>query len=132
MQSCPGIAGYRLLVLDDDSRQSVTVVDPTRKKHELNLWDVITGAFSSVGEKAEWRVVKKGRRAVPFALIIRVVANENVENPTDKRSYLSVTKISSDSICVTHKINPGPNANEAARKAADEAAITPCLKEITP
>src|SRR5687767_1187613 len=44
-QVCPGIAGYKLLVLDDDSRQSITVVAPGGKKHPLDFWQVVTYAF---------------------------------------------------------------------------------------
>ena len=31
VQNCEGVAGYKLLVLDDDSRQSVTIVAPKGK-----------------------------------------------------------------------------------------------------
>ena len=132
VQTCPGVAGYKLLVLDDDLRQSITVVDPSGKNHELNLWHVITGGFSSVGSKAEWRVTTKRGKRIPFALIVRVNANEDAENPNRSRSYLSVSKVTADLVCVTHKIDGGVKANEAARKAADEAANAPCLKEATP
>src|SRR5688572_21353487 len=47
VQNCPGIAGYKLQVLDDDSRQSITVVAPDRKEYPLDLWDVVTRSFSS-------------------------------------------------------------------------------------
>ena len=47
-QRCQGIAGYKLLVLDDDARQSITVVTPGGKNHPLDFWEVITQAFSSV------------------------------------------------------------------------------------
>lgn len=132
VQNCPGVGGYRLLVLDDDSRQSITVTDSAGKKYELNLWHVITGAFSSVGQKAEWRVTRKEGKPIPFALIVRVNASEDVEKPNRITSYLSVTKITANSVCVTHKIGPGAKANEEARKAADESATAPCLKEIGP
>ena len=61
-QVCPGIAGYKLLILDDDARQSITVVTPGGKKHPLDLWEVITGAFSNVGTQAEWRVSRNKRK----------------------------------------------------------------------
>src|SRR3569832_972286 len=56
VQKCAGVAGYGLLVEDNDLRQSVTVVSPDGKQHPLNYWQVVTNAFSSLGEKAEWRV----------------------------------------------------------------------------
>ena len=52
LQRCPGIGGYRLLVADDDLRQTVTVISPDGKKHPLDLWQVITGAFSAVGNNS--------------------------------------------------------------------------------
>jgi hypothetical protein len=124
LQKCPGVAGYELLVEDADSRQSVTVVSPDGKKHPLNYWQVITTGFSSLGEKAEWRVEKKGGKLRPFALIVRVNANENPEKPAQKTSYLAVTKITDEHICVTDKVQ----TNEEARRAADAAADKPCLK----
>jgi hypothetical protein len=131
-QRCPGIAGYKLLVLDDDARQSITVITPGGKEHPLNLWQVVTYAFSSVGNKAEWRVTRSRRRVSPVALIVRVNASEDSANPSRLTSYLAVVKVTPDEICVTHKIPPGAKANEAARQAADTAQIAPCLKEVTP
>ncbi len=128
LQRCPGIAGYRLLVADDDLRQTVTVISPDGKKHPLDLWHVITGAFSSVGSKAEWRIIKEKGKIVPVALIIRVNANEDLENPNRVRSYLAVAKITRREICVTDKISPGSTANQQARSAADSSAQKPCLK----
>src|SRR5437868_4814886 len=46
VQSCPGIAGYRLLVEEGDLRQSITVIAPNGRKQALNYWQVITSAFS--------------------------------------------------------------------------------------
>lgn len=123
VQKCPGVAGYELLVEDDDLRQSVTVVSPDGKKHPLNYWQVITSAFSSLGEKAEWRVEKKGDKVQPFALIVRVNASENPEAPERKTSYLAVTKITAAMVCVTAKVK----TNEEARAAADASADKPCL-----
>jgi hypothetical protein len=124
VQKCPGVAGYTLLVEDDDSRQSVTVVSPDGKKHPLNYWQVITTGFSSLGEKAEWRVERKGGKVQPFALIVRVNASENPEKPDEKTSYLAVAKITAAAVCVTDKVQ----TNEEARQAADASADKPCLK----
>ena len=124
VQKCPGVGGYGLLVEDDDLRQSVTVVGPDGKKHPLDYWRVITSAFSSVGEKAEWRVEKKGRKVRPYALIVRVYASENAEKPDQKTSYLAVAKITGGGVCVTDKVK----TNEEARRAADASAGKPCLE----
>ena len=124
VQRCAGVGGYALLVEDEDSRQSVTVVSPDGRKHPLEYWKVITTAFSSLGEKAEWRVEKKGTAVRPYALIVRVYASENPETPEQKTSYLAVAKITADAVCVTEKLK----TNEEARAAADAAASKPCLK----
>ena len=122
---CRGTAGYTLLVSEGDLRQNITVVTPKGAKHSLDLWDVISGGFSSVGPKAEWRISDRK----PVALIVRYNASEDPAQPDKKSSYLAVTKITATEICVTDKISPGPNANEEARRAADSAATKPCLKQ---
>lgn len=127
-QRCLGIAGYKLLVLDDDARQSITVVTPDGKNHPLDFWQVITGAFSSVGNKAEWRVTRSRGKVSPVALIVRVNASEDVEHPNRLTSYLAVVKVTPEEICVTHKIPPGAKANETARRAADSSGTAACLK----
>jgi hypothetical protein len=127
-QLCPGVAGYKLEVHDDDARMSVTVIKPNGRKYPLEYWNVITSGFSSVGEKAEWRVVRQNGKVVPVALIVRVNTNENSEVPEQKTSYLAVAKITAQGICVTDKIGPGATMNEDARRAADASANKPCLK----
>jgi hypothetical protein len=131
-QSCPGIAGYKLLVHDDDARQSITVVAPSGKEHPLDFWEVVTHAFSSVGNKAEWLVTRNKGKVSPVALIVRVNASEDSANPSRLTSYLAVVKITPEQICVTQKIPPGAKANETARRAADSAQAAACLKEVTP
>ena len=122
---CRGVAGYSLLLLEGDLRQNVIVVTPKGAKHSLDLWDVVSGGFSYVGPRAEWRI-KKG----PVALILRYNASEDPEHPNRKTSYLVVAKITPDEICVTDKISPGPKANGEARAAADTAATKPCLNSV--
>ncbi|HKQ99784.1 MAG TPA: hypothetical protein VJT09_03875 [Pyrinomonadaceae bacterium] len=125
---CPGVAGYKLLVEEGDIRQNITVVTPRGQKHSLELWNVVGSSFSFVGKKAEWRVQRRGGKIVPIALIVRY----NLSNPEDSTkpgtSYLTVSKITASKICVTHKIAPSANANEEARRAADNAATQPCLE----
>jgi hypothetical protein len=128
---CRGVGGYTLLLSEGDLRQNITVITPEGAKHSLDLWDVISGGFSSVGPKAEWRVTTRNGKPTPVALIVRYTANEDVEAPTKQNSYLAVSKITATEICVTDKILPGPKANEDARRAADTAATKPCLKKST-
>ncbi|HEX6047079.1 MAG TPA: hypothetical protein VFZ22_21505 [Pyrinomonadaceae bacterium] len=126
---CRGVAGYSLIVVEGDLRQNVIVVTPKGAKHSLDLWEVISGGFSSVGPKAEWRMAKQNGKPTPVALIIRYNANDDPESPNKQSSYLAVTKITASEICVTDKIMPAANANEDARRAADASATKPCLKK---
>ena len=123
---CQGVGGYKLQVEEGDLRQNIQVINPACRKHSLDLWTVVGSSFSSLGEKAEWRVRTQRGKAVPIALIVRY----NVSNPEDSTkttSYLAVAKITANQICVTDKIAPGAGANVAARNAADASANKPCL-----
>jgi hypothetical protein len=124
LHRCLGAAGYALQVADDDARMSVNVVTPAGRVHELNYWSTVTGNFSSLGPRAEWRM--RGER--PYALIVRVNANEDPANPERTTSYLAVARVSARGSCVTDRIAPSANANELARRAADRSAGRPCLR----
>jgi hypothetical protein len=88
---------------------------------------VVGSSFSSLGEKAEWRVRTQKGKVVPVALIVRYNLS-NSEDSTKTASYLAVAKITASKICVTEKIAPGAGANVAARTAADKSADKPCLE----
>jgi hypothetical protein len=125
---CRGTAGYTLLLSEGDLRQNITVITPQGAKHSLELWDVVSGGFSSVGPKAEWRIATQNKKSVPVALILRYNASEDPEKPDKRTSYLAVAKITPTEICVVDKILPGATANEDARRAADAASTKSCLK----
>lgn len=123
---CPGTAGYALLVHDYDARMTVDVITPDSRTHRLRYSGVITSAFSSLGPRAEWRM----RDGKPVALIVRVNAFENPETPDRATSYLAVARITAREVCVTDRIPPAANANEAARQAADQSASRPCMRDL--
>lgn len=124
---CAGVGGYKLQVEEGDLRQNIQVITPAGQKHSLDLWTVIGSSFSSLGEKAEWRVRTQKGKVVPSALIVRYNLS-NAEDSTKTVSYLAVAKITASKICVTDKIEPGAGANVAARAAADKSADKPCLE----
>ena len=124
---CGGVGGYKLQVEEGDLRQNIQVITPAGKKHSLDLWTVVGSSFSSLGEKAEWRVRTHRGKVVPVALIVRYNVS-NAEDSTKTTSYLAVTKITRSKICVTEKIAPGAAANVTARAAADKSADKPCLE----
>ena len=124
---CPGIAGYKLRLLEGDLRQSLDVVTPAKKSFQLAFWN-ISSAFSYIGDRVEWRM--KGK--TPIALIARFNASEDPGNAEKRTSYLIVSKITKDEVCVTDVITPSPNQNREARKAADSAVSRRCQRTDSP
>lgn len=123
---CAGTAGYQLQVTEGDLRQSINVVTPQGKVHELDLVGKVSNGFSALGEKAEWRMQKQGSSTQPIALIVRYNASEDPEDSSKITSYLVVSKVTKQSICVTDIVKPQANANEKARQLADKASTRPC------
>ena len=121
---CKGVPGYRLAVLEGDARMTLNVIADDGAEHPLRLTSHISSAFSSLGERVEWR---HAAGASPSALIVRLDANEDPERPERLTSYLAVARLVGGRPCVVAKIDPGARQNERARAAADAAAVTPCL-----
>ncbi len=128
---CKGVGGFQLDVLEGDIRQSIDVIFPDGSKSELNFWQVVSGAFSSVGPRAEWRVRTVNKKPVPFALIVRFDTShedpDSEEYRAIKTSYLVVSKIEGGKACVTDIVLPTTKEqNVVARKLADASAGKPC------
>jgi hypothetical protein len=126
---CPGVGGYKLVLIDSDSRMSLTVEPPSGAPSALNFTDVVTPYFSRLGGRAEWRVKDIGGKPVPISLIVRLFVQEEPEKPVE-RSYLIVSRIDRSTSCVTDKIPPSTDANARARRSADAAEASPCLKPL--
>ena len=101
-------------------------------EQSLEFWNVITGSFSTLGPRAEWRARDIDGKPVPHALIVRVFAQEDPEHPERKTSWLAVAKIGAQGSCVTDRIEAGADDNLRARVAADTAAARPCLGSLQP
>lgn len=119
---CKGVGGYKLHVIEGDLRQTITIIDPKGKEHPLEFWQ-LTGAFSAVGKKAEWRM--QGKK--PIALIVRLNVSVDIDDGSKTKGYLVVAKITPEATCVTHFLAPTRSHNYEARKAADKAATRPCI-----
>lgn len=126
---CPGVQGFRLLMLDDDERSSISVVTPERRVFPLDYRDVVTRGFSTLGAKAEWRMAKVDGKLMPVAVIVRVHSLDQSDLEHPKRvSFLAVAKISPDGACVTRAVEVlGPEANEQARRFANDRHLE-CLR----
>lgn len=125
---CPGVAGYTLIVRRVDSgRQSIDVVDGAQRVLALNYQEFVTRHMSTLDGKAQWRVAARDGRQVPIALVVRVQAREDNENPEKvTRSYLAVAKIAPNQACVTDRIAEGTQSDAQVRSAADSAQTRPC------
>jgi hypothetical protein len=129
IQRCPGLLGYQLLVLDSDSRMSVTVVDPKGRQWPLAYDQVITPYFSSLGPQAQWRLLESDAGGASMALAVKVNASEDPESGV-VTVYWAVARISPSEVCVTDRIRSGPD--DAQRIAAAMAAANshPCMSTM--
>lgn len=123
---CPGLGDYTLAVLDGDARMSIEVIAGEGPPQPLELWSVVSGAFSSLGDTAEWRLDDTG---APQALIVRFNAHEDPDAPDRTTSYLVVARLDpAGGSCATAMIAPGAGQNQQARQAADRARGQACLQ----
>ncbi|HEY5328841.1 MAG TPA: hypothetical protein VIJ79_03070 [Acidobacteriaceae bacterium] len=131
-QVCPGVAGYILQVrLVDSGRLSVIVVNPAKRRFPLDYQDVVTRSMDNLGDKAEWRIRRENGKAVPIALIVRVMAREKPGHPEKITNiYWAVAKITPGGACVTDRIREGSKSAAEVRALADSAIGRPCATRL--
>lgn len=121
---CPGKAGLMVLISEDDLRETVSVGRnraAAAKEPAAGTW---FGPFNSTTSTIEWRSLDGG----PFAVIQRWHIADNDEQDKEGRpiakAMLVVTRLPPGAVCHVAYIDvkANPNANELARKAADELA----------
>ncbi|WP_458161665.1 hypothetical protein [Bradyrhizobium sp. 18BD] len=121
---CPGKAGLVVLIAEDDLREIVSVGSSRKAAAEEPAAKVWFGPFNSSETTVEWR----NAGAKPFAMIQRWHIADN--NDPDKRgrpntkAMLVVTRLPPGPVCHVAYVDTiaNPNANELARKAADDFA----------
>lgn len=132
--SCPGIAGYSLLVHglehNDMHTMTVSVVAPNQKEYPLRFESGVAQTVGlPLGDKVEWRVTQTGKQDIPVAVIIRSNLQEKTKGVTTSPvSYLIVSKLMAKEICVVKRVKPSKDANQLARISADKATKEVCLK----
>lgn len=131
---CPGVGGYELIVRRVDAgRSSIDVVDASRRAFPLNYQEFVTRRMFSLDSKAEWRAAAKDGVVVPIALVVRVQAHEDNENPEKvTQTYFAVAKIAPNQACVTARIPEGKQSDAEVRSAADSAAERECVQPQPP
>ncbi|HEY0851720.1 MAG TPA: hypothetical protein VGD96_17535 [Bradyrhizobium sp.] len=121
---CPGKNGLIVLIAEDDLRETVSI-GRTRlgaaREPAAQTW---FGPFNSTTNTVEWRAAN-GR---PYAIIQRWHIADNSDPDKDGRPIakpmLAVTRLPPGPVCHVAYVDvqANPNANELARKAADELA----------
>lgn len=130
-RQCTGVAGYKLLVHDEDGRTSMDVVPPGTRTLPLNFWDVVSSSYSTMGRKAEWHMAKRNGKMVPVGLVVRVNTVDTLAHEGTRRGALTtVTRIGHNDACVVFKTN---SASRQASRKARAAAVNPraqCLPAV--
>jgi hypothetical protein len=121
---CPGKAGLKVLVSEDDLRETVSVGRSRAAAENEPAAEVWFGPFNSTTTTVEWRALDDK----PFAIIQRWHIADNSDEDRNGRPIakpmLAVTRLPPGAVCHVAYIDvqANPNANELARKAADEIA----------
>jgi hypothetical protein len=125
---CKGVAGYVVVVTEDDLRMTVTVGLSVKAALKEPAAEQGFGSFNSITDTIEWRWVKGA--AKPFAIIQRwtYADNENLAETGRPKDVpvLIVTRLPPGPVCQVARIEvkKGEDANVAARNAADSIART--------
>jgi hypothetical protein len=121
---CPGKAGLKVLISEDDLRETVSVGRNRAAAREEPAAQTWFGPFNSTTHTVEWRALD----GKPFAIIQRWHIADNNDQDKDSRPVakpmLAVTRLPPGPVCHVAYVDvkANPNANELARKAADEFA----------
>jgi len=121
---CPGKAGLVVLVSEDDLRETVSVGRNRAMAAKEPAAEAWFGPFNSTNTTIEWRNLD----GKPFAIIqrwhIADIADEDKDGRPIAKPILAVTRLPPGSVCHVAYVDvkANPNANELARKAADEFA----------
>jgi hypothetical protein len=121
---CPGKNGLIVLISEDDLRETVSVGRNRLAASKEPAAETWFGPFNSTTNTVEWR----GANGKPYAIIQRWHIADNSDRDKDDRpiakQMLTVTRLSPGPVCHVAYVDvqANPDANELARKAADEIA----------
>ncbi|MGX1165195.1 hypothetical protein AB7M16_001461 [Bradyrhizobium sp. USDA 372] len=121
---CPGKDGLMVLIAEDDLREIVSVGRSRKAAAEEPAAKVWFAPFNSSETTIEWRAAG----AKPFAIIQRWHIADNSDPDKQGRpntkAMLVVTRLPPGPVCHVAYVDAiaNPNANELARKAADDLA----------
>ena len=126
IQECESFGDIVVKVVEGDIHQSIILTRQNRE-YVLSFQSTIARGLSTLGTQIEWRHEKEKPENLK-GMIVRLDVNNNPEDLNKITSYLMVSKITSNHICVVGKILPKSNQNELARAMLDSKKKLPCLK----
>ena len=121
---CPGKAGLVVVITEDDLREAVSVGRTRAAADKEPAAETSFGPFNSTTNTVEWRAAD----GKPFAIIQRWhIADTTDEGKNGRpiaKPLLAVTRLPPGAVChiAYVDVKANPDANELARKAADESA----------
>ncbi|MDO9058814.1 MAG: hypothetical protein Q7U92_07335 [Bradyrhizobium sp.] len=121
---CPGKAGLVVVISEDDLREAASVGRNRAAADKEPAAETPFGPFNSTTHTVEWRTLD----GKPFAIIQRWHISDNADEDKNGRPIakplLAVTRLPPGAVCHVAYVDvkANPNANELARKAADESA----------
>lgn len=128
VQECESFSDIGVKVIESDIRQSI-ILTRNNKEYDLDFWSTISPSYSSLGLQVEWRY-ELGKPKNVKGMIVRFEASDDYENIEKVSSYLVVSKITKEEICVVAKVLPQKKQNEIARKILEATEVLPCLKKM--
>ncbi|CAA6808341.1 MAG: Unknown protein [uncultured Sulfurovum sp.] len=129
VQECESFQDIGVKVIEGDIRQSI-ILTRNEKEYDLAFYSTVSPAFSSLGLKIEWRH-EQGNSKNLRGIIVRFEASDDYENEDKVSSYLVVSKITNNEICVVARVSPQKRQNEIARSILDAKKALPCLKNFS-
>ncbi|MDX8432662.1 hypothetical protein RFN25_04330 [Mesorhizobium abyssinicae] len=123
--ACSGYRGYPVLIGYDDARESLFYGFPSSDM--TSVWESFSG-LNTAGPRVEWRIETNGDVALPFAVIHRreVSKPDGEDKPIQVLVVAKVAQPDTQQGCTVGLVlaTGNPQANDQARKLADEKAKT--------
>lgn len=129
MSKCENFGSIGVGFSSDDGRDELTLFR-NNKSYNLDISQTITPLFTQLGKKIEWRY-PKGQKHNPKSIIVRLNIDIEGETQKDRKrvSYLIVSKITKNRICIVEKVAPQKNQNQIARDISNRALSITCLSD---
>lgn len=124
VQACPSFKNIKINVVSNDVQQYI-VLSQNNRQYPLIFNDTKTQniARTTLGSTIEWRQ-KLGRPSKVVGMIMRI----NVFTTANKkRSFLVVSKVTDQEICIVGSVPPQRNQNQQARRMVDSASNKACI-----